>query len=213
MVHLSQRSYGAVIEEDSKIHMAKDSDTLPALTPGDILTRGRFSTTYQGSEYVVDVDFFDFSERIRLYRDGVLVDSSRSNAEFELGNAAAIEASLSTYGMKYVHLRLPDRSAPVPLQPVEGTAEGWRAGFHRNHPRISTAIASLSLIVVVAAVIIDVPVLINYIGHQLGRLGGPEFQIPAFPISGPMVAVVAIVGAIAAIERAISMKHNDWIDD
>src|SRR5689334_18386521 len=43
-----------------------------------VLWRSAFGLRHGGHEYVVAVDFLDWDERIRLYRDGRLVDEQRS---------------------------------------------------------------------------------------------------------------------------------------
>ena len=89
--------------------------------------RGLFGVDHDGARYVVEVDFLDFGERVRLYRDGVLVDERRSPACFELPGGAVIEAAMALYGMKVARLVLPPEG-PTPRAATGGSAAAGVAG-------------------------------------------------------------------------------------
>ena len=109
--------------------------------------------------YVIEVDFFDFSEKVRLYRDGFLVDEGVSPVVFDLGSGVRIEAAMALFGMKYARMVGPQGTRL--LTPLPGTAEAKRTLFEQNHPDVSKAIAASSWLVLVVALITQIPNLIN----------------------------------------------------
>ena len=58
----------------------------------DLISRGRFEARHHGHVWTVDLDYFDFGEKLHLYRDGVEVDVQKSPAQFELGQSGTAEA-------------------------------------------------------------------------------------------------------------------------
>lgn len=78
--------------------MTRDSEVLRPLRRGEGLVRGRFETQHNGSTYVVDAHYLDMDERIRLYRDGRLVDTARRRAAFHLDGGVRIEAAVARSG-------------------------------------------------------------------------------------------------------------------
>ena len=185
---------------------------LAPLKPLEGLIRGRYGTSFGDDRFVIDTDFFDWNEKIHLYRNGIAIETQKSPASFDLGNGARIEAEMSLYGMKRVHLIGANGESPVMLDPVEGTAEHWRFQLDQRFPLLSRVIGVGSIIVLILAIAIDLPPFINMILHHLERIGFPHWQIPTLPISGPWLGFWAIFGVIAAIERGLSMKYNPWLD-
>src|SRR5690625_3784666 len=127
--------------------MTQDSEALRPLRRGEGLVRGRFETEHDGATYVVDAHYLDLDERIRLYRDGRLVDTARGRATFHLGGGVRIEAAVAKVGMKYVRLRQGEGSDTVQLPPAVGTAEAWRARVGHAHPTASLVVGRISLVV------------------------------------------------------------------
>ena len=123
-----------------------------------VLWRSAFVLWHGGHEYVVDVDFLDWDERIRLYRDRRLVDEQRSRARFDLGGAA-LEARMSLYGMRYV--RVVDAVGDVrDVPPMPGTAgDLW---FVTGITALVGSVAAL-------------PLLLLY--WLLAGIPGPEFKL------------------------------------
>jgi hypothetical protein len=70
----------------------------------DLVARGRFEARHDGHVWTVDLDYFDFGEKLHLYRDGVEVQVQKSPAKFDLGRRATIEASMGLLGMRQVDL-------------------------------------------------------------------------------------------------------------
>jgi hypothetical protein len=94
--------------------------------------------------WTVDLDYFDFGERLHLYRDGIEVEVQRSPATFHLDASATIEASMSLLGMRRIDLVV--EGEPTMLTSVKGTAEGWRLQLARERPDLSRLIGAISWI-------------------------------------------------------------------
>ena len=127
---------------------------LPPLGAWDFISRGRFETHHDGHLWTVDLSYFDFDEKLHLYRDGVEADVQKSPASFHL-NGGTIEASMSLLGMRRVDLVVDDETTV--LTPVGGTAEAWRLQLERDRPELSRLIGAVSWTVLVAALIYEVP--------------------------------------------------------
>jgi hypothetical protein len=54
------------------------SPSLEPLGGWDIVTRGRFEATHGGHVWTLDVSYFDFAEKLRLYRDGSELEVKKS---------------------------------------------------------------------------------------------------------------------------------------
>lgn len=193
--------------------MANDSEVLRPLRRGEGLVRGRFETEHNGATYVVDAHYLDLDERIRLYRDGRLVDTARGRATFHLGGGVRIEAAVAKAGMKYVRLRQGEAGGTVQLPPAEGTAEAWRARVGTAHPTASRVVGWISLVVLLAVLGIELPQLVNLAGNLTPLIGLPSFEVPALTLPGwTNVALIILAGA-AGLERSLSMKYNPLLDD
>ena len=57
------------------------SRSLEPLGGWDIVARGRFEARHDGHVWTVDLDYFDFGEKLHLYRDGVEVEVQKSPAD------------------------------------------------------------------------------------------------------------------------------------
>lgn len=77
---------------------------LKELKSAETLWRGLYEIEFEDAIYVIEVDFFDFSEKVRLYRDGFLVDEGVSPVVFDLGSGVRIEAAMALFGMKYARM-------------------------------------------------------------------------------------------------------------
>lgn len=193
--------------------MTLDTAVLTPLRRGEGLVRGRFETEHDGSVYVVDAHYLDLDERIRLYRDGRLVDTARGRATFHLGGGVRIEAAVAKVGMKYVRLRQGEGSDTVQLPPAEGTAEAWRARVGATHPTASRVVGWVSLVVLLAVLGIELPQLINLAGSLTPLIGLPSFEVPALTLSGWANLTLIILAGAAGLERSLSMKYNPLLDD
>lgn len=188
--------------------------TLTPLRWGAGLIRGRFEVEWNGAHYVVDCNYFDLDERVHLYRDGRLVDTAKGGkARFVIADGVRIEAALSKFGMKYVRLRRAGDRSTRPLQPMRGTAEAWRAEVDRRHPVASRAVGIVAVLVLIIMLLLELPQLINLVGTLTPHVGLAGFGIPEVSLTGPQNAAVVIIGGLAGLERALSMKHNPLLDD
>lgn len=174
----------------------------------DPLWRGSFEYDHGGVHYVVDVDYFDLKERVRLYADGELIDTRRSPALFVLDDGTEIGAALSTYGMRYVRSRTGPDEEWRDLAPRRGTGEAWRARIDRDHPAASRSVAALSWTVLAVAALTQVPALLN---SSIGHLVDLHLPTPDLPTWANVLLGTA--GICAAVERALRLKHDPWLDD
>jgi hypothetical protein len=181
-----------------------ESNSLRPLGGWDIVTRGRFQARHAGHLWTVDLDYFDFGEKLHLYRDGVEVEVQRSPASFRLDAGATINASLSVLGMREADLAVGGETTA--LTPVEGTAEGWRLGLERERPGLSRLIGLISWIVLVVALVYEVPQLVAFIGGVLGA----DIEAP-FTLPGPANFALGIAALAAALERALRFKSSRWL--
>lgn len=186
----------------------KECLQLQPTKPTDVFWRGLYGIHYQEIDYVIEVDYFDINEKVRLYCNGILTQEQRSPAAFEIGGAT-IKASMALYGMKQAELvkREETASKPFKLTPLKGTAEAKRLAFHQVHPISSRLIAGIAWAVLVIAAITQLPNMLNSIGYILG------FSIPSFPLPEWMDLLLGILGILAALDRALRMKHNPLLDD
>lgn len=179
------------------------------------LWRSGFAVTHRGHEYVVDVDYLDFDERIRLYRDGLLVDEQRSKARFLLPDGpegltpelrTTIEARMSLYGMRYV--RLVDGGETRDVPPLPGTAEAWRDRMDTRYPTASRVAGAASWVVLAVALVTLVPQLLDLVGGITGW--EPPF-VPDLPAGAN--AVLSVAGILAALDRALRRRYHPLLDD
>lgn len=181
--------------------------------PTDVFWRGLYGVRYGGSHYVVEVDFFDLGEKVRLYRDGRLVDERPSPACFQLEGHAAIEASMALYGMKRAHVVEEGRGARA-LEPLPGTAEARRLAFDARHPAISRAVAVVAWVVLAVAAVTQVPNMLNSLANGAAWLGlSMPFAVPTFALPAWLNAFLGVAGIVAGLDRGLRMVHNPLLDD
>ena len=142
------------------------SRSLRPLGGWDLVSHGRFETQHDGHVWTVDLDYFDFGEKLHLYRDGVEAQVQKSPATFHLDASATIEASMGLLGMRRADLVADGETTA--LTPVEGTAEEWRLRLARERPGLSRLIGVISWAVLVVALVYEVPQLIALIGAVIG---------------------------------------------
>ncbi|WP_265522405.1 hypothetical protein [Oerskovia flava] len=171
----------------------------------EALWRGAFGVEHGGHRWVVGVDFLDWDERVRLYRDGIPVDEQRTRASFELGDGARLEARVGTYGMRYV--RVVDDEGARDVAPLPGTAEAWRDRMDREHPDASRAADTLSWVVLAVALLTQVPQLLQLVTGLLGH--EPWFVLDLPPTVN---TVLTVLGLAAALDRGLRRRHHPIID-
>lgn len=187
--------------------MAKNPEHLPAYKKWHWLWRSTFELEYRGSLLVADVDYFDVTERIRLYRDGALLAAGTSPVRLAVDDHATVEAALSLYGMQYVRLVRPSLGISETFRPSPGTGEDRRARFAAHHPGPDRIISLCSWIVVTLALLTQVPELLNVMG-RIFDISVPTFHLPTW-----LNITLQIGGVLAGLDRALRMTFNRWIDD
>lgn len=186
--------------------MKEENPRLKPIKGGDIFWRGLYGTTFDKARYVIEVDYFDPRENVRLYRDGELIDMKQSPARFDIGQAV-IYGSMALYGMKRACLVTKEGGISRRLEPLEGTAEDRRMRFARKHSATSNALATIAWLVLAIALITQVPNALNFVGQWLG------FSVPTFDLPTWLDAALAILGIFAGLDRGLRMKHVPLLDD
>lgn len=175
----------------------------------DVFWRGLYEAQVGGFSYTVEVDYFDIRERIALYCDDVLVDTQKSPAAFGLSDGGRIEVAMALYGVKYARVVSDAQNGGKArtLVPAPGSAEYLRLRFAERHPAVSRATAVFAWAVLVVALVTQLPVTLNNLGHWVG------FAVPTFALPIWANTVLAVAGLLAALDRAFRMKYNPLLDD
>lgn len=184
-----------------------DGSILRPMTGWQWLWRTSFGIDHSGTRWDIDANFFDWDERIHLYRDGRRERTQSSTSRFELEDGARIEAAMSTYGLKRAHLVHRDGTTS-PLAPAHGTAERWRAELEREHPTLSRRIGVVAWTVLAVALVLQVPQLIELGADITGRYAFTS------PVTLPSWFNTALgtAGVLAAIDRALLLRYH-WLLD
>jgi hypothetical protein len=145
-----------------------------------------------------------------LYCDGRHVAKSKLPAAFAV-EGGTIEVAMSGAGIKRCHY-IADGGGERQLSPDSASAEGRRARLEHNHPRLSTAIAAASAVMLLIGVVLLVL-----------QIAAPISQIPPIaesvgsvtsPVDLPVWLNTALgAGAIvASIERSLRLRYH-WLLD
>lgn len=146
----------------------------------------------------------------QLYLDGRQHAESRLPACFPV-EGGTIEVKMSNFGIKRCHY-VTDDGAEYQLSPDRYSAEGRRANVEHAHPGLSRGIGLLSTIVLVAALAILIPQLIEQltrpeaVAQHTGRFTSP-IDLPAWGNT-----VVGVATVVASTERALRMRYH-WLLD
>ena len=95
----------------------------------------------------------------KLYLNGYNHARSKLPAAFAV-SGGTIEVAISGYGIKRCHY-VTDDGTPRMLAPDPGSAEGRRARLDRAHPVLSRTIAAVSVLVLIIALVLGVPQIIE----------------------------------------------------
>lgn len=171
------------------------------------LYRSVFGIAHGGAQWHIEVDFFDWDEKVALYRNGIQDRIQKGTSRFELPDGSRIDAAMSTYGMRRARLVEPGGTTHQ-LTPAEGTAERWRADLDRDRPRLSRTIGVASWTIVVIALLLQIPQLAE-LGAELS--GWYDFTSPVH-LPAWMNTPLTIAGVLAGLERALRLRHN-WLLD
>ncbi len=146
----------------------------------------------------------------RLYRDGINHSTSKLPAAFPVPGGT-IEVVASDYGLRRAHFVNGDGVARQ-LSPDPASAEGRRARLDRTHPVLSRAIGITSVVVLVVALVLGVPQIVEqittipWVAENVGTFTSP-IQLPAWLNVALVVATI-----VASTERALRLRYN-WLLD
>lgn len=146
----------------------------------------------------------------QLYRDGEHHARSKMPARFPVPGGA-IEVVASSYGLKRCHY-VTDDGAQRQLMPDPASAEGRRARLQRDHPVAGRAIGLTSFAVLLVALLIGAPQVLEdisripLIAESIGSFTAP-IRLPAWANITLLIAALA-----ASTERALRLRYN-WLLD
>ncbi len=169
--------------------------------------RGVFGTEHAGHRWDIEVDYFDWDEKVALYRDGVQERVQRGTSRFDLDDGARIEVAWSTFGLKRAHL-VRWEGTEVQLEGAPGTAERWRSDLDRDNPTLSRQLAAASWTVLVLALLLQVPQLLELVANGTGWF---SFTSPV-TLPSSLNTPLTIAGALAGLERALRLRYH-WLLD
>lgn len=146
----------------------------------------------------------------KLYRDGQHHASSKPPAAFPVPGGT-IEVAASDFGLKRCHYVTEDGVAHR-LTPDPVSAEGRRARLERDHPVLGRTVGLVSIGVLVVALILGVPQLVEQItqippiAERVGSFTSP-FQFPAW-----LNVTIMVAALVASTERALRLRYNKLLD-
>lgn len=167
----------------------------------------------QRQTWSVDVRLWGDSEGevlAQLYRDGKHQARSTLPAVFPVPGGA-IEVAASDYGLKRCHYVTHD-GAERQLVPDAASAEGRRASLEREHPALSRAIGLVSVVILIVALVLGVPQIVEEISQfppiadNVGAFTSP-FRLPAW-----FNVTLVIATLSASTERALRLRYH-WLLD
>lgn len=164
-------------------------------------------------EWSVDVRLWGDSDGevvARLYRDGINTASSKLPAAFPVPGGI-IDVVASGYGLRRMHFVSAD-GAERQLTPDPASAEGRRARLDRERPGLSRAIGIVSVLILIVALVLGVPQIVEeittipWIAENVGTFISP-FHLPVWLNVSLFIATLA-----ASTERALRLRYN-WLLD
>lgn len=148
--------------------------------------------------------------RAVLYRDALAQATSKLPAAFPVPGGE-IEVVASGYGLRRCHFVTADGTVRQ-LAPDRSSAEGYRARLHRRHPGVSRAVSAVSIGVLVVALVLGVPQIVDQVSHipwiaeNVGTFDSP-FHLPVW-----FNVTLTIAALVASTERALRLRYN-WLLD
>ncbi|MFC7375364.1 hypothetical protein ACFQRD_08845 [Brachybacterium sp. GCM10030268] len=205
-----------------------DGRALTTLRWWQLLTRTQFfldpdDGAGRFSQYAVDVRYLaaeleggKIAEGARhapveLYRDGRQIQIANPPVAFDVPGGV-IEVATSMYGLTRMHHVPEDGTRSQPLRPHPRSMEGLRARLDRRHPRASAAIGMVAIVILLIGLVTMAPQLaelitsVDVVADRVGTFTSP-ISLPAWANTTLLVA-----GALAATERALTLRHH-WLID
>ncbi|MFJ9176209.1 hypothetical protein [Streptomyces sp. NPDC102360] len=148
--------------------------------------------------------------KARLYLSGRLHSQCRLPAVLPVPGGV-VEVRMSGFGLRRCHYVTHD-GAEYQLAPDPASAEGRRARLDRAHPTLSRCVAALSVLVLLAAVAVLVPQLVEQltappaVAEHTGRFHSPV------DLSKWGNVAVGIATAAASTERALRLRYSRLLD-
>ena len=148
--------------------------------------------------------------RAELYLDGISHSRSTLPAAFPVPGGM-IEVATSMFGLRRCHY-VTFAGAQFQLEPDPASAEARRARLERRSPGLSRAIGFTSLLVLVFALVLAVPQLVEqitnfpFVAESVGAFSSP-FHLPTWANLSLVAASLA-----ASTERALRLRYNRILD-
>jgi hypothetical protein len=168
----------------------------------------------RGHVFEVDIRYYaDSSTKASpaaLYCDGVQVYRAKLPVSFPVPGGV-IEVDKSAYGLKRMHYVTDDGRERM-LRPHPRSHEGLRARFGQRFPRVSSALGVLAVAALMAGLAVALPKTLEVVTHS--PIVAQHVGTFVSPIRLPQWANIslAVAGALAAIERALTLR-NHWLLD
>lgn len=168
------------------------------------------NTSGQYDKYSVNVEYYEAGEEVELYLNDKHIGSSSSPATFPV-SGGYIDVQTTLYGLKRMHY-VGDNHREIVLDPNAGTAEELRNKFALKYPLASRLISWLAIFILLLSIIVGIPQFIELITHldiiseNIGTFNSP-INLP-----GWLNTTFTVLAALAALERALTLKSN-WLID
>ncbi|KAA0930392.1 hypothetical protein [Streptomyces apricus] len=164
--------------------------------------------------YAVDVkrgqDQTSAEARADLYLDGRHHARSKLPAAFPVPGGT-VEVRLSGFGLRRCHYVTAAGTEHL-LVPDRASAEGRRAHLDRAHPALSRGIGTVSLTVLVVALV----VLVAQLAEQVAGVPAVAERVGSFdaPVHPPAWcnAVLTLATLVAGTERALRLRYSRLLD-
>lgn len=193
-----------------------DGSALKPHRPWQMLSRSVFRVNLADEagvehEYSVDVDYFDWDEKVSFYRDGRQELTAVAPAAFPVPGGL-VEVEVGTFGLSRMHLVPDSGEAERVLRPVRHSAEYWRAVLDHRLPRLSRWIGRIAIVILLIGLVVFVPQLLELVTHwdlvaeRVGEFTSP-ISLPAWANTWLLV-----LGILASLERALTLR-NHWLLD
>ncbi|WP_375001549.1 hypothetical protein [Aeromicrobium sp. CTD01-1L150] len=152
----------------------------------------------------------DGEVRAHLYRDGRHHARSKLPATFPV-SGGTVEVVASTFGLRRCHY-VSSEGLERQLEPDPATAEGRRLHLARRRPVLSRVVGAASMAVLVVAVAIGLPQVVQ----EISQIPPVARTIGSFtsPVQLPAALNVALLVAtlVASTERALRLRYH-WLLD
>ncbi|UVY85120.1 hypothetical protein NLU66_05845 [Brachybacterium sp. NBEC-018] len=158
----------------------------------------------------LDPEEKDPTPPMALYRDGRRTHVANPPAAFPVPGGV-IEVARTSYGLSRMH-HVPDGGEARLLTPHPRSAEGLRARLGRRFPLASRVLGAIAIVVLLVSLAVTIPQIVELVTSVeviAARVG--TFTSP-ISLSAELNTALVIAGALAATERALTLR-NHWLID